>query len=136
MSELIYPKINPEEYIKLADELALKPDNASKRSAADRAYYAAFLTCRDILTAKDYLTPYYDYQDHKYVAETLKNPKILGSFGNNESLLRKARDCITYDTRDLRTNQEKVKRIEWMIKTARTIIEKVQALPMNPDKRR
>lgn len=133
MSELIYPKIYPEEYLSLASELALRLDEAAKRSAADRTYYAVFLTCRDVLTAKNYLTPYYNYKDHKLVTDTLKLPKILGNLASDEIRLHDARNCINYDTRDLRANQEDVHRLSWMMKTARTIIKRVQALPVNPD---
>lgn len=38
----------PEALLKLADELALRPDEASLRSAASRAYYAVFLIGRAI----------------------------------------------------------------------------------------
>lgn len=136
MSDLLYHRVDPKKYLELAEELATESDDAARRSAADRAYYAAFLTCRDVLAEKNYLTPYYSSDDHRYIAEKLRSPKLLGIYGNNESLLRKARDSITYDTRELAANHEKAKRLEWMIKTAREIIDKVQALPVNPDWRR
>ena len=132
MSELLYPKINPIKYLDLAVELAAKSDDAARRSAADRAYYAAFLACRDVLATKNYITPKYSSDDHLDIAKKLRNPNLLGNYGDNESRLRKARDSITYDTRDLAANHEKAKRLEWMIKTAREIIDRVQALPVNP----
>ena len=80
MSELLYPKINPTKYLDLASELAAKSDDAAKRSAADRAYYAAFLTCRDVLTTKNYFIPRFSSDDHMDIAEKLRNPKLLGIF--------------------------------------------------------
>ncbi len=55
---LLYRKVDPSQYLDLARKLAREPDIAAIRSAADRAYYAAFLVSRDTLAAKNYLTPY------------------------------------------------------------------------------
>jgi hypothetical protein len=110
----------------LADELASKPESSAKRTAADRAYFAAFLTSRDQLTAKGYLTPYYSSEDHKYVAEKLKI--LLGAFGNEENRLRTARNQVTYDTRDL-TTEEGQPSLKWIVNTAKQIIERVSKLP-------
>ena len=136
MPELLYPEIDPEEYLNFATRLASGTDNAALRSAADRVYYAAFLTSRNVLAAKDYLTPYYDARDHAYVSRTLRHPNVLGYFGNKENLLRDARNRITYDTQELRANDYDVRRLSWMIETARAIIQKVKALPDNPAVRR
>lgn len=129
MSELLYPMIEPEDYLKLATELSLRSDTVSQRTVADRAYYAAFLTSRDLLARKGYITPYYTAQDHKFVEETLKSKDILGAFGNEEFRLRQARNRINYDTRDLNREQESVRSIKWMLDTASKIIKKVNSLP-------
>jgi hypothetical protein len=54
MLKPLYPAINPNEYFILAKELASRPEEACKRSAVDRAYFASFLTCRDVLQNKNY----------------------------------------------------------------------------------
>jgi hypothetical protein len=133
ISKPLYPEINPTEYLALAKALASNKDDASLRSAVDRAYYAAFLTCRDILAMKKYLTPKYDYQDHKEVPEGLKS--ILGSIGNDEFRLRRTRNRITYDTRPLTPGQNDpndVFSVDLIVHTAENIIKSVQALPTNP----
>ena len=128
----VFPAIDPAAYMALAEELGAKVGVPEKRAAADRAYYAAFLTSRDQLTAKGYITPYYNFDDHKYVAENLKI--LLGTFGNEENRLRTARNRVTYDTRDL-THSQGQPSLEWMLDTAKTIIERVEKLPSRSRKK-
>jgi hypothetical protein len=133
ISKPLYPQINPVDYLALAKELAAKTEESAARSAVDRAYYAAFLTSRDVLTAKNYLTPYYNYKDHEYVTETLR--KVLGSRGNDEFLLHNERNRTNYDTRNLSRGQSPdIRRLSWIINTAEEIIGLVQALPENTKK--
>ncbi len=124
--EPVFPAIDPVAYIGFADELAAKTELPAKRTAADRAYFAAFLTSRDQLTAKGYIVPHYSRDDHKYVAENLK--LLLGAFGNQENRLRTARNRVTYDTRDL-THSQGQPSLNWMVNTAKEIIERVKKLP-------
>ena len=124
--EPLFPAIDAVSYIGLVDELASKPELPAKRTAADRAYYAAFLTSRDQLTAKGYIMPDYNSNDHRYVAENLKI--LLGAFGNQENRLRTARNRVTYDTRDLTYSQGQPS-LKWMVDTAKEIIECVKKLP-------
>lgn len=124
-----YPAFDPAGYLDLAKKLQAEPEEAARRSAADRAYYAAFLTSLNELTAKDYITPYRDERDHKYVTDSLKSKDVLGTFGNNEFLLRKSRNKVTYDTRELVIGNS-VKQLQWMIKVAEDIIQSVRALPI------
>jgi hypothetical protein len=132
MSELLYRAINPKEYLELADRLSSEPDETSERTAADRAYYAVFLVSRDTLVEKGYITPYYNAQDHQYVAVTLKRRDILGSLANDETRIRLARNLITYDTRDIDRNKQSARSLTWMLDTAKKIVERVESLPINP----
>ena len=116
------PSIDPEAYLDLARELANRSESAATRTAADRAYYAAFLTCRDMLAEKGHMTPYGTAQDHRYVAETLK--KVLGASGNDEHRLRRARNTATYETGQVRSTPS----VDWMIATAQRLIDKVKNL--------
>ena len=130
MSEPLYPMLDPAIYLELAEELSSRSESYAKRTAADRAYYAAFLASRDCLTAKNYMTPYYDDRDHDYVVRTLKRRDVLGALGNDENRLRRARNCITYYTCDLTVDRyNDVRPLKWIIQTARDIIERVNALP-------
>ena len=126
---LLYPLLDPIKYLELAEELSSRIDTHAIRTAADRAYYAAFLICRDQLTAKDYMTPEYGQNDHLLVQSALRRKEVLGSHGNDEYRLRRARNCITYKTCDLSTGQPDVRPLDWMIQTAKDIIERVNALP-------
>jgi hypothetical protein len=136
MSEQLYEALNPKTYLELATELSSKTQSAAKRTAADRAYYAAFLSSRDILAEKGYITPYYNLDDHKYVAENLKDKNVLRTLGNDENRLRLARNLITYDTCDISSAKQHACSLDWMLKIARAIIEGVEALPPNPQTRR
>jgi hypothetical protein len=128
----VFLALDPVAYIELVDELASRPETPAKRTAADRAYFAAFLFSRDQLTTKGYIMPHYSQDDRKYVAENLK--LLLGTFGNQENRLRRARNRVTYDTRDL-TQSEGQPPLSWMISTAKEIIERVKKLPPSPLKK-
>ena len=123
-----YPALDPAGYLDLAKKLMLEPEEAARRTAADRAYYAAFLTSLNELEEKGYLTPYRDERDHRYVSETLKRRDVLGTRGNDEFLLRLSRNRVTYDTRGLAIGRA-VKRLQWMLDTAEDIIQAVRRLP-------
>lgn len=130
MSQPLYESVDPETYLELAKELSSKSQVAARRTAADRAYYAAFLASRDLLAEKDYITPYGDERDHQYVNEALKRKDILGSFGNEGLRLRRARNVATYDTRDITMRTQQYARpLNWMLNTAGTLIDKVKKLP-------
>jgi hypothetical protein len=133
MSKVLYPMLDPTAYLKLAEEVSSNSETAARRTAADRAYFAAFLVSRDLLAEKGYMLPHYSDEDHKDVVDVLKDMQVLGAFGNEENRLRMARNCVTYDTRDLDSSMlRNVRSLEWMLYTAREIIKRVKALPENP----
>lgn len=96
--QLSFSRVDPRTYLDLAKTLASQSDAASRRSAVDRAYYAAFLFSRDELAAKVYITPYYSTEDHGYISDNLRLHVAL-DIGNSEERLRRARNSITYNTR-------------------------------------
>ena len=116
-----FTNIDPHGYLDLAKTLATEGTPASQRSAGDRAYYAAFLTSRDVLFDKGYITPYFNFDDHQFVTERLKS--LFGSIGNDEQRLRTARNKVTYDTRAVSHRP-----LNWMISTAENIIRFVDEL--------
>jgi uncharacterized protein (UPF0332 family) len=131
MLKPIYSAIDPSEYLQVAKELSSKTDGASLRSAADRAYYATFLKCRDVLLQKKYSRSYQGLEDHAYVSRVLR--AVLGSLGNEENRMRRVRVEVTYEPRDLFGGQN-IRRVEWMIATSEEIIKTIENLPVNPDK--
>ena len=118
----MFPAVDPVKYLEFAHEISSRPETEAKRTAADRAYYAAFLFSRDQLASKGYITPYYKEEDKRYVSQELKRLKF--SIGNSENLLRRRRTTITYDTRDVEGPS-----LNWMLQTAEKIIDYVKALP-------
>ncbi len=118
------PPISPENYLEQARELFKNPTVENLRSAGDRAYYAAFLFCRDELSKKGYMTPYYSFEDHKYVERRLN--EIFGGRDNIEKRVHVFRNYLTYDTRSLNGIS-----IIWMIKAAAELIARIKALPPN-----
>lgn len=126
-SQPLFESIDPETYLTLARELASRSEISAKRTAGDRAYYAAFLVSRNLLKEKGYATPYGTTEDHKYITETLKRPDVLGSFGNEEFRLRNARNVVTYDTDT--TTQQNARPLDWMINTSEKIIAQIKQLP-------
>lgn len=133
MSGPLYKAINPKDYLELANRLSSESQEVAERTAADRAYYAAFLAGRDVLATKGYITPYHSQNDHQYVAETLKRKDVLGSLGNDENRLRRARNLITYDTRGIDASQQDARSLKWILDTAKRIIERLEALPSKID---
>jgi hypothetical protein len=130
MPKPLYPRLDPVEYLEVANELSSKLQQAARRTAADRAYYAAFLTSRERLAAKGYFTPLYNSDDHQRVLDVLRQKNVLGNFGNEENRLRRSRNRVTYDNRDLSYAQPPDTRsLTWMLETAREIIKRVEALP-------
>ena len=57
MSDPLYLEVNPISYLALAKEMKARKEAEAVRTAADRAYYAAFLTCRNVLAEKNYFIP-------------------------------------------------------------------------------
>ncbi len=119
--------VAPEEYLVLAAGLALSADTASRRSAADRAYYAAFLAARDELIGKRYISAVGNANAHAQVANVLKDISVDAS--ERLSALRRTRNRLTYQTE--RINLPRRQSLESLIESARAVIEAVRALPAN-----
>ncbi|MBN2239442.1 MAG: hypothetical protein JW712_06695 [Dehalococcoidales bacterium] len=135
MPELLFESVNPEDYLEFAKNLNSKNDGVSKRTAADRAYYAAFLYSREILTEKGYYTPVYNNQEHQKVVEKLKERNILGSRGGQLESLRRARNEVTYRIDDLYLSMNSWTRsLQWMIDSTEKFLEMVKAIPDNNSK--
>ncbi len=118
------PNFPPESYLIVAKELARNQAPEFLRSAGDRAYYAAFLFCRDELTRKGYITPYYDYRDHNYVLG--KPDDLLGHRNNDLYLIHVRRNQLTYQTVSLMNMP-----VPWMIENSEKTINRVKDLPEN-----
>ena len=117
--------VAPSGYLELADEWAQSDNPAGRRSAVDRAYYAAFLAARDQLTAKGYGRFAASPQAHRQVQDVLR--EALPETGRRLSDLRYARNRLTYETGPLRLPRRQT--LPRLLDAARAIIAAVEALP-------
>ena len=122
-----FDAIAPSEYLVLAVELAASSSASSRRSAIDRAYYAAFLATRDELVSKGYISTAQGSRVHRQVAEALIH--ITRDAGEMLVDLRYARNRLTYETGILTLPRRQS--LQGLLDSARAVIEVVQALPRN-----
>ena len=87
------------EFLRLAEELADRDDDAAKRSAVSRAYYAVFCVARDALEIRDLFDRREAESHHKEVWDAFEGDprrewKRIGAFGH---LLREDRRLADYE---------------------------------------
>ncbi len=71
-----FPAVDPLKYLDLAKDMSSKPESEVRRTAGDRAYYAAFLFTRDQLASKGYIVPFNWERDKHDVSRILKKFRI------------------------------------------------------------
>ena len=120
-----FEAVLPEDYLALAMELALSPYVASRCSAVDRAYYAAFLAVRNQLDDKGYLSVGRGPGVHVQVADLLA--QIDSGISRMLVQLRLARNLLTYQTGP--TNLRRGQSISELLDSARRINGSVKELP-------
>lgn len=122
-----FNSVAPTDYLALSVALASSTDEASRRSAVDRAYYAAFLATRDELAIKGYINVARNSNTHAQVADALRGIDKNA----NEMLfdLRRARNRLTYRTES--ATLPRGQSIPELLDSARAVIEAVRALPQN-----
>ena len=123
-----FEALDPADLLTVARSLQGNADPASKRSAGDRAYYAAFLISRVELANRGLLIPTGRPDDHRLVMTVLRG-SLGNNMGNRMEQLRRARNMVTYDMRQLRVSDRDVRPLAWMIQTAEDLIKRVRALP-------
>jgi uncharacterized protein (UPF0332 family) len=99
--------MNGRDFLPAASRLASSPEEADWRSAASRAYYAAFHAARDLLTALSFRTPRAD-RAHNYLYVRLNNcgePSVRRAADLLHEL-RSLRNAADYDVRSPFTAQE------------------------------
>ena len=101
------------------------PDEPARRSAVDRAYYAAFLTARNELDSKGYLNPGSGPQTHAQVIVALT--RAHRNSGRTLRSLRMARNRLTYQTGRVALPYGMT--IATVLDSARLVIEAVRVLP-------
>ena len=119
------PAVIPAAYLAQADEWAQSGETEYLRSAADRAYYAAFLTARDQLSRKGYGRFAPTLQAHNQVARALT--AVRPDMGKQMRVLRRARNRFTYQTAAAVLPDELT--LPELLDFARAIIAAVEALP-------
>lgn len=122
MPQALYKAINPVDYLSYAETLISDDQTCCQRTAADRAYYAAFLFWRNELATKyPELRSVTGAKIHKIVCEKLKIE--IGSLANDLRILRDARNEATYNT-DLicLSDTGRACHINYMISVAKKLI--------------
>ena len=119
--------ITPTDYLALAVDLALSSDEASRLSAVDRAYYAAFLAARDELIIKGYMNVARNSSAHVQVADALRG--IDKNSSEMLFVLRRARNRLTYQTESIYLPRRQS--LQRLLDSARAVIDTVRALPQN-----
>lgn len=123
-----FAAVDPAAYLSLAIEWTQSTDTATSRSAVDRAYYAAFLTARDQLSAKGYGPFSAGPQAHIQVAKALSD--IKADVGERLISLRRARNRLNYQTGSV--NLPRSQSMQSLMQFARVVIEAAQSLPGPP----
>ena len=120
-----FEAVAPDDYLQLAGEWAQLDNPAGRRSAVDRAYYAAFLAARGQLTAKGYGSFAASPQAHGQVQDAVwsVDPEI----GRRLLILRRARNRLTYETGLIRLPRRQS--LPRLLDYARAIIAAVEELP-------
>jgi uncharacterized protein (UPF0332 family) len=122
-----FEAIDPSSYLALAIDLAETQTEAARRSAVDRAYYAAFLTVRDTLVEKGYASFPARSQAHVQAAEALN--QIIRAPAQELAILRRARNRLTYQPG--RQTLPRGQSIAELLDSARAVIDEVRSLPGN-----
>ena len=106
-------------------DLALSSDEASRRSAVDRAYYGAFLAARDELIVKGYTNVARSSSAHAQVADVLTG--IDKSSSEVLFALRRVRNRLPYQTESIYLPRRQS--LQSLLESARAIIEAMRELP-------
>ncbi len=90
--------MNWRDFLPLATRLAAGAGEGDWRSAASRAYYAAFHVARDLLSHLGFVVPRAD-RSHQYLAYRLSNSgdPMVSASGRNLETLRRLRNRSDYD---------------------------------------
>ena len=123
-----FDAVDPAAYLALAIEWSQSTDSAALRSAVDRAYYAAFLSARDQLSAKGYGRFSQGPQAHSEVAKALSAVQV--NVGERLITLRRARNRLNYQTG--RATLPRGQSIQSLMLFARAVVEAARALPGAP----
>jgi uncharacterized protein (UPF0332 family) len=91
--------VTPEDIFKLAQQLSLAEDEASKRAAISRAYYASFIASRSCVNERK-LPVYTDNGSHEGVIEALRSERIADLITAAKELkrIKDYRKIADYDT--------------------------------------
>ena len=115
---------DPLDFLKLANELVYSKDEAKLRTAISRAYYSAFLSCREWLRFKGWRL-YNDARDHVAVKKGLK--RYIGRKVSDKLnyLYRKLRGDADYELTKVIHKQTAIK----AIKLANIIVDSLNSNP-------
>ena len=94
------PPTTPHDILTLAESLVGGASPEAVRAGCDRAYYAAFLFCRDHLRHRGLFNPSLTAGDHQALAAALRRSEFAA--GNDLHRLRRSRNQYTYNLNEIR----------------------------------
>lgn len=98
--------MDPRDFLALATTLHASQNEAERRTAVSRAYYALFLSARRLLEAES-LPLGHLHEDHRLVPDYLRDAasEALADVGNAIADLRRERNMADYDMETAKFNQ-------------------------------
>ena len=123
------PAVDPSSYLGLARELARRSEPVARRSAVDRAYYAAFLAMREAFRVKHYPLEK-GRNEHSAVVNTVS--ALRQDIGDQQKRLYDLRNLVTYNVGEVVFPEGTS--VEWALATARIVIRMARGLPARPSR--
>ena len=94
------PATTPHDMLRFAESLVRRTSPEAVRTGCDRAYYAAFLFCREHLRSRGLFDPSQGAADHHALATALRRWDFAA--GNDLHRLRRSRNRYTYTLSEVR----------------------------------
>jgi uncharacterized protein (UPF0332 family) len=127
------PPFNWEEYLTLATDLFLNPDEASRRTSISRAYYAVFHAATNHAKINGYNERNHGRLWKMYHADVNRNARKLSTIGN---LMKTARECADYGAEVIELDAVAAQQLshanEFAEILAQVPVTSPQLLPPNP----
>lgn len=116
----------PRHILTLADSLVREASPEAVRAGCDRAYYAAFLFCRERLQQRGLFDPSSSAGDHQALAAALRRWNFAA--GNDLHRLRRSRNQYTYNLGNLSQDRRGVIPPQRMLSLARRVMATAEGL--------
>ena len=120
------PATAPRDILTFAESLVSGASPEAVRAGCDRAYYAAFLLCRERLRSRGLFDPSSGAGDHQALAVALRRWEFAA--GNDLHRLRRSRNQYTYSLDEVRHGGRGAIPPQGMLRLARRVMAAVERL--------